>query len=385
MINKMGIFGGSFEPFHNEHLKLANAAMEELGLDKLLVMPTCIPPHKKHHKIMPDEFRKEIINISLKGEKPELSLYEMEKGGASYTYQTIEEFEGQASVLYFIIGADMLVDFKTWKFPERILNACKLAVFNREGFYFDEQAERRYFKENFGKDFLMMNYVGKNLSATKIRVYSALGLDITPYVKEEVAEYIAENKPFYSEFSKYISYVKRAERPKRIEHTANVIVCALKKSRELKIPEDKIFLAALLHDCAKYLDKADFKGYRSPDGVKGEVEHAFLGAYVCKNILGIEDDEVIDAICYHTSGKANMTSLGKLIFTADMIEESRTYVGVERLRELYDLDFDKCFVECVKEEWEHLLATVDRKDIYSATEKCYRYYVLNENKIRKDR
>lgn len=83
--------------------------------------------------------------------------------------------------------------------------------------------------------------------------------------------------------------------------------------------------------------------------------HAFLGAYIAENVLKIKDEEIIDAIRYHTSGKANMTALGKLIFVADMIEKAGLTTG-GKARALYDGDLNECFKECLKEEVLHLLA-----------------------------
>ena len=104
------------------------------------------------------------------------------------------------------------------------------------------------------------------------------------------------------------------------------------------------------------------------------VVHAFLGAFVAEKYLGITDAEIIDAIRYHTSGKADMSLLSKLIFVADMVEEGRTYEGVEKLRELYEnADFEKCFIECLKEEFVHLINK--KASIYYETINAINYYV----------
>jgi len=104
------------------------------------------------------------------------------------------------------------------------------------------------------------------------------------------------------------------------------------------------------------------------------VVHSFLGAFIAEKYLGVDDQEILDAIRFHTSGKANMTLLGKLIFVADMVEEGRDYEGVEYLRELYEQeDFEKCFVECLKEEFLHLLNKKQR--IYVETINAFEYYV----------
>lgn len=107
-----------------------------------------------------------------------VSDYEISEGGTSYTYKTLEHIKSlyPESELYFIVGADMLVDFKTWRYPERILAPAKLAVIGREGYYAVYEKEREYFTENYGKDFIALTYEGKNVSSTKIRIYNMFGL-----------------------------------------------------------------------------------------------------------------------------------------------------------------------------------------------------------------
>jgi hypothetical protein len=97
--------------------------------------------------------------------------------------------------------------------------------------------------------------------------------------------------------------------------------------------------------------------------------------FVDENVApALTDQEILDAIRFHTSGKANMSLLGKLIFVADMVEEDRNYEGVEYLRELFEKDdFEKCFIECLKEEVLHLLNK--KQYIYKATLDAYDYYV----------
>ena len=152
------------------------------------------------------------------------------------------------------------------------------------------------------------------------------------------------------------------------------MTCALKKAKELNLDVQKVYLSALLHDCAKYLDYTAFKGFKLPCDIPEPVIHAFLGAFVAENILGVKDKEVLDAICYHTSGKSNMSTLGKLIFVADMVEKERVYEGVETLRNLFNQnDFEYCFRECLKEEFIHLINK--GSSIYQETVNAYDYYI----------
>ena len=303
-------------------------------------------------------------------EKIEVSDYEINNGGKSYSYITAEHFAGLYEKVYMIVGGDMLVDFKTWKYPQRILNAVHLAVFDRDDFTVDYQKEREFFLNNYGKDFYKLSYQGKNQSATKIRVYSSLGLDISSMTDKSVAEYI-EKTGLYAG-GEIENAVKNALPIKRLTHTANVVVTALKKAKELNLDFNKVKTAALLHDIAKYEDYKLYPNFNLPNGVPEPVVHAFLGAYLAKERFNV-DEEIEDAIRYHTSGKANMSTLGKLIFVADMIEEGRDYDGVETLRKLYEKDLDACFKACLEEEMLHL--TNKKTQIYEETVNAYNYYV----------
>ena len=127
----------------------------------------------------------------------------------------------------------------------------------------------------------------------------------------------------------------------------------------------------------EYLSLKDFPSFTIDADVPPPVVHAFLGAYVAEHVLNITDTEVLDAIRYHTSGRAKMSNLEKLIFVADMVEEGRTYLGVEKLRKAYyEDDFEKAFIQCLKEEVLHLLNK--KQYIYYRTLEAYEYYVNNK-------
>ena len=169
----------------------------------------------------------------------------------------------------------------------------------------------------------------------------------------------------------------------RLKHTVNVVTAAMTKAKSLKLDEKKVYLAATLHDLAKYQNPDDFPGFVYK-GIPKQVVHAFLGAYIIENVLGITDKDVIDAVKYHTTAKAPMSTLQKLIFTADMIEDDRTYDGVEELRKIfYTESLDKAFTECLKEEVKHLQQK--GYELFTETQNAYNYYVLKQQEKSKDK
>ena len=355
-MERIGIFGGTFNPVHIEHMEVVRHAIEELKLDRLIVMPTFIAPHKTDIPL-PAQDRINMLKIAFKDfDKVEVSDFEILNGGKSYTYLTVEHFKKTLNAhVFFICGGDMLTNFKTWRYPERILAACDLAAFGREDFFTDYSAEKALFLERFNKSFIQLKYIGKNFSSTKIRIYSAFNLPLENLVPKGVEEYIKQNNLYEGDF--YTKFICANLPLKRVLHTANVVIAALRKAKELGLDKGKVMLAATLHDCAKYMDYKAAKGFVLPEGVPEPVIHSFLGAF----------------IAYHTSGKANMTTLGKLIFVADMVEEGRNYDGVEYLRALYEKeDFEFCFKECLREEMLHLQNK--GQPIYKETINAFNYY-----------
>ena len=374
-MKRIAIFGGTFNPVHVEHVKTVVAAIDELKLDKIFIVPTFLPPHKNVSPASGTD-RINMLKIAFRGEKKaEISDFELKSEGKSYSYITAEHFKSlyPDAEIFMIVGGDMLKDFKTWKNPERILNAVRLAAVRRENYEFDEMAEREYFKSAFKKDFTLLDFVGKTISSTEIRTY--LAFNIKPQgVDEKVIDYINKNAVYPPDV--YQRYILNHLPEKRVIHTANVVICALKKAKELGLDYEKVRIAATLHDCAKYDDYRDYKDFELPKDVPPPVVHAFLGAFVAEKVLGIKDAEILDAIKYHTSGKAEMSTLSKLIFVADMIEKGRSYDGVDILREKYEKDFESCFRLCLKEEVQHLLNK--KQYIYAETLNAYDYYVKDK-------
>ena len=134
---RVGIFGGSFNPVHEGHLKLAKEALSELNLDRVIFVPSNQNPLKKATGLMSSAQRVARLEKALKG-KPGFSvdLREMRRKGPSFTVDTLKSFKeefGKKAVLYFLAGADALVDFHRWKSPEQILKLCRFAVFSRPG------------------------------------------------------------------------------------------------------------------------------------------------------------------------------------------------------------------------------------------------------------
>ncbi len=381
---RIGVFGGSFDPVHVEHTRLARAAIDGLGLDKLLVMPAHTPPHKPWKVLAPDEVRLQACRLAFSDiPKTEVSDYEIARGGTSYTYLTCRHFRKvyPDAEIFWLVGTDMLRDFPTWKNPREILETVTLAVCARNERADWLDTERTAFTALFGKEFAVLPYNGADVSSTKIRVLAGAGMRLTEFLPEKVATYI-EKGGWYE-----IPHAKTAlalEKPERRAHSIRVAQLAASRALALKIPEKKAIEAALFHDCAKNLPENSpyLDGFSPPTEwgeVPREVVHQFAGAFVARRSFFVKDEEVLSAIAYHTSARPNMSELEKLIFLADMLEEERRYEGVDELRRLFWQD---SLDECLKTALRETLKFLEKKggEIYPLTKAAYDFYAKPNEK-----
>ncbi|MBH30914.1 MAG: nicotinic acid mononucleotide adenylyltransferase [Candidatus Marinimicrobia bacterium] len=135
---KLCLFGGTFDPPHVGHLVIAETIQESERFDKVVFVPASNPPHKEED-ISPIDSRLEMLRLALVGNDHfDVSDIEIERGGVSYTVETIKEakerFGIDAEDLYFLIGSDALIDFHRWKQHESILDECRVIVVQRPGF-----------------------------------------------------------------------------------------------------------------------------------------------------------------------------------------------------------------------------------------------------------
>ena len=375
---RIAVFGGSFDPPHTEHIRLAEVAISELALDKLYVMPAHTPPHKPWKILSSDSNRLELCRLAFSHlQQAEVSDYEMQQGGTSYTYLTCRHFKAQFpnAQIFWLVGTDMLRDFPTWKNPDEILSCVTLAVCGRNEPNGWVEEEQRKFLQRFGKEFVWLRYNAAPVSSTKIRVLAGAGMRLTPFVRAEVGAYV-EKYGLYK-----IDGADRAlsmEKESRRTHSLRVAELAAARANALHIPERQAIQAALFHDCAKNLDEDSpwLNGFVMPTewgAVPKAVAHQFAGAFVAQK-LGVKDEDVLNAIRYHTSARPNMSELEKLIFLADMLEEERRYDGVDELRTLFwqGDSLDGCLTEALFQTLEFLKGKGG--EIFRLTKLAYEYY-----------
>ena len=194
--SKIGILGGTFDPVHNGHLAIASEVKEKLGLKKILFIPTGQPWQKADRKITPAAQRVKMVELAIKG-KPafELSRVEVDRPGATYTVDTLEELKRtyNGEELYFILGWDALLGAPYWKNPVKIIEMSYVVTVPRPGISPPNPSELDKMIPGIAERLIMLDSPLISISSSDIRERVAKGIPYVDLVPKEVAEYIKDN------------------------------------------------------------------------------------------------------------------------------------------------------------------------------------------------
>ena len=357
-MEKIGIYGGSFNPPHTGHIRGARCAVDALGLHKLLMIPAGIAPHKSLAQGSPDPVQRlEMVRLAVADDrKIQVSDMEISRGGTSYTCQTISQLRLLYPEAQFVLlmGTDMFLSFLTWKNPQDILKDVSLAVLYRgdpeEIAAIDEQKTRL---EAMGARVELVKNPVTAISSTQLRRMLTFRC-AAPFLPEGVDAYIREGKLYGTDEDLTSLSLEQLEqkvctllKPGRIPHVLGCRDTAVELAKLWGADVTDAARAALLHDVTKALDGPlqltlcqqysimldDFASHNP------KTLHALTGSLVADRIFG-ENPAVVAAIRSHTTGKADMNVLEKIIYVADYMEPNRDFPGVEKLRQLAYTDLD---------------------------------------------
>ena len=361
---RIGIFGGTFNPPHNGHVTLARAAAEQLALDRLLIMPACVPPHKPlPDRVTPQQrYAMAALMAAPVGRCAQASDIELHRTGKSYTSDTLQTLHEQYpdAELWLLMGSDMFLSLHTWHEPEVICALAHIAAFSRveEDIRAAMERQKQTLEQQYRAEVALLNNPQLiELSSTDVRAALAAGRG-SELVPEAVWGYIrrehlygtqADLKHLTVEELRPIamSYLK----PKRMPHVLGTAEEAARLARRYGADETQARVAGLLHDCTKKLDMAEQLALCGQYGIVLDpleqkalkLLHAKTGAAIARHVYGV-DDAVYQAILYHTTGRAGMSLLEKILYLADYIEPSRKFANdpdVVRLRETVYEDLDR--------------------------------------------
>lgn len=193
---RLGIFGGTFDPVHYAHLLLAEQCREQCGLDRVVFVPSAVPPHKLGQTLTPGSVRVEMLRLAIGGhDKFAVSTLEVDRGGVNYTVDTLGSFREKEpeAELYFLLGADMLHDLPNWRQAERVCELATIVAVRRAGspepdFACLAKLVSQERIEHFRRHEVQMPAMG--LSGTEIRRRVRSGLSIRYMTPRAVEKYI---------------------------------------------------------------------------------------------------------------------------------------------------------------------------------------------------
>lgn len=209
---RLGVLGGTFDPVHLGHLRAAESVREAMGLDRVLFVPACIPPHKARPTVTSVEDRYLMVQAAVRNEPTfEVSRLEIERQGTSYTADTLAELakEDPQREIFFITGIDAFRDIRSWERWEELLRSYSFIVHGRPGYGLAGAFEvvpdslRSHLVElrngvsapaGRGPSIYLVNALTLNISATEIRAIVRSGRSIRYLVPPEVESFIAEHR-----------------------------------------------------------------------------------------------------------------------------------------------------------------------------------------------
>lgn len=361
---KIGVYGGTFNPPHLGHITAARAVFELLKLDKLLIIPAGSPPHKEVPDGSPTaEQRLELTRLAAEqtglGEQVEVLDIELRRGGKSYTSDTlaqIHEMYPEAG-LWLLMGTDMFLTLQAWHEPSEIFDLAGIAAFGRT----EEDTEELFAVQ---RKFLCGTYPNARIftltipgvvdvSSTELRAKLAAGegSELLPpavygcILREGLYQTNADLK--HLDLARLRPVALSYLNYRRIPHVLGTEQEAIRLALRWGADVVQARRAALLHDCTKRLGLEEqlalCRQWDIPLDSLEERElkllHSRTGAEIAERVFG-ESPEVVSAIRWHTTGRAGMTLLEKMIYLADYIEPSRDFPGVEDLRRKCYEDLD---------------------------------------------
>ena len=340
---RIGIYGGAFNPVHKGHVKLAEEIKTKANLDRIIIMPSGVSPHKSSSSLIDSTHRLEMCKLAFSGDGYIVSDLEIKREGKSYTVDTVTELKAiyPDDELFLIMGSDMLLCFHRWyRYTDILSMATIVATTRQDDISIDEL--KTYSRETLGKETVIVDFEPFECSSTKVRNALLSGEDATSLVPEKVLTYITENSLYTDEYTPIRQLLRSKLDDYRYIHSLGVADSARELARLYGADEEKAYLSGLLHDIAKNMPKDEQLSLMEKGGVilndaeknNPALWHAMVGECYLRLKMGITDPEILGSVRYHTTGKAKMSLMEKIIYIADYISAERNYPDVDVMRNL---------------------------------------------------
>ena len=367
-MEKIGIYGGTYDPPHLGHIRAAQAAIDDLHLDRLLLIPASCSPGKTPAQAE-DHHRLEMLRLAA-GEKMEVCDLELRRGGISYTVDTLTQLRAMYpdAELHLFVGSDAFLSLDSWKDPDGIFSLAEICVFCRGGKKEAQKLrEQKEYLEQRGAVICLMDNPVTEISSSNLRRLLAFGCG-KEFLPESVCDYIRSNGLYNTRKNWKNLPMEQLEQvvisllnPNRVRHTLGCRDTAVELARRWGADETDAARAGILHDVTKALDgplqltlcEAYGKMLSDFSRKYPKTLHALTGSLVAERVFG-ENSKVVEAIASHTTGKADMATLQKIIYVADYMEPCRDFPGVDKLRHLAFTDLDAALKLGLEMTLEHL-------------------------------
>ena len=351
-MKKMGLFGGAFDPIHKGHISMALRLAQAMELDGVMLMPTFVPPHKIKENMASAEHRLAMCRLAAE-EYPILCVsdLELQRGGASFTVDTLTALCEQYpdTQWHLLVGADMFTTLRTWHRFTDIAQMAVLCTIAREGTDTYKLAEYAAALQTDGVRCFVDVCPVEPYSSTQVRERIAAGESVVDLVGVKVDAYIRENGLYCQQDGmqtqtadeQFIAIIRNRLSDYRFHHSLCVAQEAKRLAERYGEDADKAYTAGILHDIMKDTPKeAQRKIFTDYAVVLDDVEkrsatlwHARSGEVFLRHVLGVTDEEILSAVRYHTTGRAGMSLLEQVLFTADFTSADRNYPDVSVMRE----------------------------------------------------
>jgi len=355
------IFGGGFNPIHLGHLNMALAARDVLDAQVIFV-PAKVAIWKNDsidasHKL-------NMLRLAIEDyDGFSIDRFEIDSKEQPYSFETIRYFKKKypKDRLFLLIGQDQANSFHLWKNPEEIADSAQIIYFRRPKYELKQENIDKYHMQ-------ALDGAVVDVSSSDIRELKSI------MVPEKVLKYIEDNSIYF------INKVKGFMKESRFEHSLSVAHLAYRIAKIHQLDYRKAYIAGILHDIAKDMDKNQSMAMMKqfyPDFVSigAFAYHQFLGEKLAKDNFEVTDEEILGAIKYHTTGKAAMNWLEKLIYAVDKADPTRDYDS-SNLISAMEKGVEEGFLTVLKANRDFLLSK--HKDINNRlTDECLKYYLRN--------
>ena len=357
------LFPGSFDPIHQGHVNMAKIASESFDAEVIFI-PSVISVWK--NESTPFIHKAKMVELAIKN-YPRFSMsdYENTLGeGVHYSIFTIRHFKSlyPNDKLYLLIGEDQVNEFHRWKEAKEISKLIQIIYCGRPGFVENDNKEVFHMVDIIAKDEIPVSSSG---------VRNMEGLE---FINRDVLKYIEANNLYY--MNKIYGYIK----DHRFNHSISVANLAYDIALSNKIDNPiKAYVAGLLHDIGKEMPKEESEAimkviFNEYVDLPRFAYHQFVGSLIAKNDFNM-DDEVVDAIRFHATGKANMSVLGRIIYAADKIEPTRGFDSSELINSCLK-NYEQGFIDVLKANKEYLISKKGEGAVENPlTLECFHYYL----------